>query len=722
MKTLLKFFATLTFFCHSITAYADEGMWLPLLLKQLNEKDMKAMGMKISAEDIYAVNKSSLKDAVVLFGRGCTGEIISQEGLLLTNHHCGFGQIQEHSSLEHDYLMNGFWAMNRSEELPNKGLTITFIIRIEDVTAKITQGLNAVKDEAERESIVASRTAALVKEAIGTTHYEAFVRPMYNGNEYYLFVSETFRDIRLVGAPPQNMGNFGKDTDNWVWPRHTADFSLFRIYAGKDNKPADYSPDNVPFKPRKHLEISTSGVKENDFTMVYGFPGRTNEYLSSNAVDQLVNRSNPLKVDLRGKRLDIMDKYMKTDRKVFIQYADKYSGVSNYHKKWAGEARGLTKANAVDRKIALEQEFAKRIKDNAQYKAYQNILEGFREQYAKLDRIQPELDYFSEGILSIELLRFAIGFKDLIQAANDPGADKWKNQLKTQSERVAEFFKDYHQPIDRETMTEMLLNYYMSNEQGSYIPTEFGGFNPKAAKASEMLNYVNSLFSSTRLLNEAFLNEKLAKGDTSLAGLIKNDPAWKLADAYFSYYRNTLQKQQSDIMAKLIPLNRLYVEALRMVIPEKKYYPDANSTLRVAFGKVEGYKPADATKFNWFTTADGILQKNRAGAADHEINDKLKQLLENKAYGAYADKDGSLHTCFAASNHTTGGNSGSPVLNAKGQLIGTNFDRNWEGTMSDVYYDINQVRNIVLDVRYTLWVIDVYAGAKHLISEMTLVK
>lgn len=721
MKTLLKILITLFLFCHSIIVYADEGMWLPLLLKELNEKDMKAMGMKMSADDIYSVNKSSLKDAVVLFGRGCTGEIISAEGLLLTNHHCGFGQIQEHSSLEHDYLMNGFWAMSRNEELPNKGLTVTFIIRIEDVTAKIIQGLNMVKDEAERESLVATRSASLVKEAIGSTHYEAFVKPMYNGNEYYLFVSETFRDVRLVGAPPQSMGNFGKDTDNWVWPRHTADFSLFRIYAGKDNKPADYSPDNVPFKPRKHLEISTAGIKENDFTMVYGFPGRTNEYLSSNAVDQLVNRSNPLKVALRGKRLEIMDTYMKADRKIFIQYADKYSGVSNYHKKWAGEARGLTKANAVERKIALEQEFAKRIKDNAQYKAYQGILDGFKEHYTKLDQIQPELDLFTEGILSIEVLRFAIGFKDLIQAANEPGSEKWKNQLKAQSERIAEFFKDYHQPIDQETMIEMLDAYYKNGIGNVFVPSALGTINPKDVSKQGMETFVKSFFSSTRLLNEAFLNQQIAAGDTAIAGLIKNDPAWKLADAFFSYYRNTLQKQQSDIMAKLIPLNRLYVEALRNVIPEKKYYPDANSTLRVAFGKVEGYKPADATQYNWFTTADGILQKNSAGATDHEINDKLKKLLTDRNYGAYADKDGTLHTCFAASNHTTGGNSGSPVLNAKGQLIGTNFDRNWEGTMSDVYYDINQVRNIVLDVRYTLWVIDVYAGAKHLIKEMSLV-
>jgi hypothetical protein len=722
MKTLSKSFFILLLLCSELIAFADEGMWLPLLLKQLNEKDMKSMGMKLSAEDIYAVNKSSLKDAIVLFGRGCTGEVISSEGLLLTNHHCGFGQIQEHSSLEHDYLMNGFWAMNRSEELPNKGLTVTFIIRMEDVTDRVTQGLNAIKDEAERESIVTARSAGLVKEAVGTTHYEAFVKPMYNGNEYYLFVSETFRDVRLVGAPPQSMGNFGKDTDNWVWPRHTADFSLFRIYAGKDNKPADYSPDNVPFKPRKHLEISTSGVKENDFTMVYGFPGRTNEYLSSNAVDQLVNKSNPLKVDLRKQRLDIMDKYMKADRKVFIQYADKYSGVSNYHKKWAGEARGLEKANAVERKKILEQEFAKRIKDNAQFKAYQGILDGFNENYSKLERLQPELDLFTEGILSIELLRFAIGFKDLIQASSEPGSDKWKKQLQAQNERVAEFFKDYSEPIDRETMQAMLKAYYSYGIASAFIPADITTDTPVSMSLSMLENYTSNFFTKSKLKDESFVRGLLEKGDTSIVSSIKSDPAWRLADAYFSYYRNVLQKQQSEIMSKLIPLNRLYVEALRTVMPEKKYYPDANSTLRVAFGKVEGYSPADATHYTWFTTADGILQKNRAGAADHEINERLKQLLETRNYGAYADKDGTLHTCFAASNHTTGGNSGSPVLNAKGQLIGTNFDRNWEGTMSDVYYDINQVRNIVLDVRYTLWVIDVYAGAKHLIQEMSLSK
>jgi hypothetical protein len=708
----------LFFYC--LNAIADEGMWLPLLLKQLNEKDMKKMGMKISAEDIYSVNNSSLKDAVVLFGRGCTGEIISKEGLLLTNHHCGFGQIQEHSSLEHDYLKDGFWAMNRADELPNQGLTVTFIIRMEDVTSKILPGLEQAKDESERQKMVDERSAQLIREAVGTTHYQANVKPMYNGNEYYLFVTETFRDIRLVGAPPQTMGNFGKDTDNWVWPRHTADFSLFRIYAGKDNKPADYSPDNVPFVPRKHMEISLSGIKENDFTMVYGFPGRTNEYLSSYAIDQLVNQNNPLKVELRGKRLEIMDKYMSADRKVFIQYADKYSGVSNYHKKWAGEAFGLKKAKATDRKKVLEEKFTSRVEANAQFASYRNILKDFNKIYTELAMVQYEYDLYAEGLFSIELLNFANGFKELIQSGIDLNTDKGKELLNAQLQRSAEFFKDYYAAIDRETAGEMLA-YYYSHSRAPYAPDDYKALHKNMSPA-EVEAFCNDLFAKSVLSDENKVNALLKAGNAEMLATISNDMAYRLADAYYSYFRNSITKEMGGISGRLVPLNRLYVKALREVVPEKRYYPDANSTLRVAFGKVEGYTPADATEYRWFTTADGILQKNRAGAADHEIPERLKQLIERKDYGPYADKDGSLHTCFAASNHTTGGNSGSPVLNAKGQLIGTNFDRNWQGTMSDVYYDINQVRNIVLDVRYTLWVIDKYAGASHLIKELSLVK
>ena len=710
----------LSFTLFSVRLLADEGMWLPMLLKQLNEKDMKKMGMKISAEDIYSVNKSSMKDGVVLFGRGCTGEVISKEGLLLTNHHCGFGQIQDHSSLDHDYLKDGFWAKNHAEELPNPGLTVTFIIRMEDVTAKMIEGLDKITDETERENLITQRSMELVKDAVANTHYEALIKPMYNGNEYVLFVTEVFRDVRLVGAPPQSIGNFGKDSDNWVWPRHTADFSLFRIYAGKDNKPADYSPDNVPFQPRYHFSISTSGIKENDFTMVYGFPARTNEYLTSNAVDQIVNLSNPLKVDLRGQRLDVMNKYMSADRGVFIKYADKYSGVSNYHKKWAGEAKGLMRAHAIDKKKEFESKFQSRVDADPKFSAYKNLLSDFNREYATLKDIQPELDLFNEALLTIEILRFANGFRELTNGSVDLKSEKGKEILANQKKRVAEFFKDYYSPLDREIMTAMLKSYY--NKSVKPVSPDFIAGLSAQASTNDVEVVTTVVFDSSFLDDEQAVSKLLENPDSAAIAKLKGDIAYKLAVFYFDQYRNVVLKNYNGVMARLIPMNRLYVKAQREVIPEKRYYPDANQSLRVAYGKTEGYSPADGVNYTWFTTADGLLQKSNSGVVDYSIPERLKELIQKKDFGPYADKDGQLHTCFAASNHTTGGNSGSPVFNAKGQLIGTNFDRNWEGTMSDVYYDINQVRNITADIRYTLFIIDKFAGATHLVNEMTIIR
>lgn len=699
---------------------ADEGMWLPLLLKQLNEKEMQKMGMKITADEIYSVNHSSMKDAVVLFGRGCTGELISSEGLLLTNHHCGFGQIQDHSSLEHDYLQNGFWAMNRAEELPNPGLTVTFIVRMEDVTSKVLANVTSSMSEKERDEAVAAASLSIVQAAVLGTHYEALIKPMYNGNEFMLFVTEVFRDVRLVGAPPQSIGNFGKDSDNWVWPRHTADFSMFRIYADKDNKPADYSPDNVPFKPRHHFPISLSGVKENDFTMVYGFPARTNEYLTSFAVEQIVNLNNPRKVDLRGKRLDIMNKYMAADRGVFIKYADKYSGVSNYHKKWAGEAKGLKRANAIERKQEFEVMFQDRVKANSKFAAYAGLMQEFKAEYDQLKDVQHELDLYSEGILTIEIFRYARGFKELLADGLDLNSDKAKELIAAQKSRAVAYFKDYYADIDRETLTAMMQSYYMMSNHP--LETEAIHGLGKFSSANEWKGLADVIFSSSSFDNETEILQILDHLDADAVAKLKSDPAFQLAQLYFDYYSSTILKEYNGIMERLIPLNRTYVQAQREVIPEKKYYPDANQSLRVAYGKIEGYRPADATVYTWYTTADGILEKNRSGNPDYEIPSRLKTLIETRDYGQYGNKQGELRTCFAASNHTTGGNSGSPVLNAKGQLIGTNFDRNWEGTMSDVYYDINQVRNIVVDVRYTLFIIDKFAGARHLVEEMTIVK
>jgi Peptidase S46 len=713
---IISSFILLTF-----KTYADEGMWLPMLLKELNEKDMKTMGMKISASDIYDINKSSMKDAVVLFGRGCTGELISNEGLLLTNHHCGFGEIQDHSSLEHDYLKDGFWASDRSKELTNPGLTVTFIVRMENVTAKVVKDLQGITDEAMRESLVAQKATEIAKEATAGTSYDAVVKPFYNGNEYYLIVMEIFKDIRLVGAPPSSIGNFGKDMDNWSWPRHTGDFSMFRIYANKDNKPAEYSPDNVPYKPKHHFPISLKGLKEKDFTMVYGFPARTNEYLTSYAVEQLVTKINPMKVDLRGKRLDVFNKYMLADREIFIKYADKYSGVSNYHKKWAGETRGLKKADAVAKKKTMEMLFENRVSSETKFVGYLGLLDKIGKLYSELEKVQPEYDLYAEALLTIEIFRQANSLKALADLKPEDFSTKKGTDLITNLKSSStEFYKNYHAALDQDILVEMITNYLKYSTEDSY-PTAFKGFSSSATE-EELKAEAEKLFQTSVIDNGEIVMKWLENPDTSVISKIKNDVAFQAASFYFNRFRNNVQKEFTAINAQLIPLNRQYMEALRVVLPEKKYYPDANQTLRVAFGKTEGYKPNDATSYNWFTTADGIMEKNNTGHIDYSIEPRMFELLKNKDYGRYADKDGTLHTCFAASNHTTGGNSGSPVLNAKGHLIGTNFDRNWEGTMSDIYYDINQVRNIVLDVRYTLWVIDKYAGAGHLIKEMTIIE
>ncbi|MEX1189134.1 MAG: S46 family peptidase [Bacteroidia bacterium] len=703
-----------------LVAIADEGMWLPMLLKQLNEKDMKSMGMKISAEDIYSVNKSSMKDAVALFGRGCTAEVISSEGLLLTNHHCGFGQIQDHSSLENDYLKDGFWAMNKSEELTNPGLTVTFIVSMEDVTTKLLEGIDASLSEDEREAIISGRALELVSKAKENTHYEAQIKSFYNGNEYILITTEVFKDIRLVGAPPQSIGNFGKDSDNWVWPRHTADFSIFRIYAGPDNKPADYSPDNKPYKPRYHFKVSTSGISENDFTMVYGFPARTNEYLTSYAVDQIVNVSNPLKVELRGKRLDVMNEYMNADRAVFIKYADKYSGVSNYHKKWAGEAKGLTKASAIKKKKDFENEFTRRVNESSAYLKYNNLIPEFEKAYKIMQPVQFELDLFSEGLLSSEIIRFAYSMRNLESLNKSESNTEGSESIKENAIKIAkDHFKDYYRDLDRSLSKVVFYEYYAKSNM-DYSP-DYQFLKSESTK-EQVYNSVDSLFAQSIFDDELAFMNLLSADDSIITSALNSDPAYSLAKFYYDKYYTEVIKEYRKINNELIPLNRKYVEALRVVIPEKKYYPDANQSLRVAYGKAEGYEPADGVEYEWFTTASGILEKNNTGHADYEIPVKLRNLIETKDFGQYADKNGELRTCFAASNHTTGGNSGSPVLNAKGELIGTNFDRNWEGTMSDVYYDINQVRNITVDIRYTMFIIDKFAGAGHLINEMSLVK
>lgn len=711
---------SLLFFLFFVPARADEGMWLPLFLKALNEPDMQSKGLKLSAEDIYSINKSSLKDAIVQFGGGCTAEIISDQGLLLTNHHCGYGQIQAHSTVENDLLTNGFWAMSKTEELPNPGLTATLIVRMEDVTQKVLAGVTGGMNDAEREKKVNETILQLCREAVKDTHYGAYIRPFFYGNEYYMFVTETFRDIRLVGAPPSSIGKFGGDTDNWMWPRHTGDFSMFRIYADKDNNPADYSKDNVPYKPKYVIPISLKGEQQDDFTMVYGFPGRTTEYLSSQAVDMIMNVSDPDKVSIRAARLAIWDADMRSGDKVRIQYAAKYAGLANYWKKWDGEIRGLKKADAISKKKEFEKEFLARVNADPTAKAsYGSLFSDFDKLYAQYTVLNRQRDFYAECEMGIEDVYYASGFKEVTDslAAGKKAADMQKEIDRLKNAAPA-FFRDFSPSTDEKICAAMLKMYAerIDKTQQAAVFEEI-----RKKYKGDYAAYAHSVYSKTIFSSQDKVLDALSNMDRNYKKMQK-DPLFRLMYSLCTKYANDVRPQYNALEAGITALNRTYMKAMRELMTEKKYYPDANSTLRVAYGKVNGYYPRDGVYYSYFTTLDGIMEKENPLADEFMVSPKLKELYREKNYGQYADKDGNLRIAFCASNHTTGGNSGSPVFNGEGQLIGTNFDRNWEGTMSDIIYNPDQVRNIVLDVRYTLFVIDKYAGAGYLVNEMKIVK
>lgn len=699
----------------------DEGMWIPLLLGELNEADMKARGLRLSADDIYSVNHSSLKDAVISFGGFCTGELVSNEGLLFTNHHCGFGAIQSHSTTEHNYIKNGFWAMNRSEELPNQGLTATFIVRIEDVTAKVLKDVTATMTEAERAGTISKAIAGVKEEAVKGTHYTADVKAFFYGNEFYLFVTETFRDVRFVGAPPTSIGNFGGDGDNWVWPRHTGDFSIFRIYAGPDNKPADYSPSNVPYKPKHFFPISLKGVKEGDYTMVYGFPGRTTEYLSSYAVEQQLNLINPARISLRRDVLDIMQAAMQQSEQLNIMYAEKEAGISNYWKKWSGESHGLKKADALGRKQAFEQQFrtwAESSRDRAA--TYGKVLDDLKVQYQKLEPLVRYRDYVNECIFRAEILESAWNWRELAEASKNEGstAEDIQKTVERLKNTGAALYKDFDAATDQKMLARMIMRFHddlPAAEQPAYISelkTKYG---------ANWTQFAADLFEKSLFVSQERTEAFLAKYKQSAYKKIEADPAYKLITAVMNHYLANVKDQITTVNAEVDRLNRLYLAGQREMQADKKFYPDANGTLRVTFGQVDDYEPRDGVRYHWFTTLEGIGEKFIPGDVDYDAPEKLLTLLRNRDFGRYAE-NGVMHVCFTASNHTTGGNSGSPVLDANGNLIGTNFDRNWEGTMSDIMYDPTQCRNISVDVRYVLFIIDKFAGAGYLINEMKIVE
>ena len=702
----------------STSLKADEGMWLPILL---NHADMQAKGLKLSAEDIYSINKACLKDAIVLFGGGCTAEIVSAEGLILTNHHCGYGSIQRHSSVERDYLTNGFWAMSKTEELPNPGLKATILLSMEEVTAKVLDGVNGYLTEEQRAEIINKNIRQIVKKAKEGNQYKVNVEPFYYGNQYFLFVSEVFEDVRLVGAPPSNIGKFGGDTDNWMWPRHTGDFSVFRIYAGKDNKAAKYSESNVPYKPKYHIPISLKGYDINEFTFVFGYPGTTQEYLTSDAIAQITQLRNPVKIELRQKRLDIMKKYMDKSDKVRIQYSAKYAGVANYWKKMIGENKGIKKLDAINKKKELESAFELWVISNPEFSFVNGLIPEFRKTYKEMEATYLAFDYFVEAGHATELVKFANGFSELIQISQRQDlTDSVLNiALNAYKGSTKGFFKNYNFDISKETFI-LLLQMYYDGLDKNYHPDAFKTIGAKYNGSFE--KYADDVFSKSIFIDDAKLEKFLESYKKSSYKKILKDPLFILAKSIYDNYFENIQTQLATYEIKIDSLQRVYIKALMSMQNDKVFYPDANSTLRIAYGKVDDYFPRDGVHYAYYTSLSGIMGKEDPEIYDYVVEDKLKKLYNSKDYGQYGDVDGTMHVCFTASNHTTGGNSGSPVLNANGHLIGINFDRNWEGTMSDLMYDPDQCRNISIDIRYCLFIIDKFAGAHHLIEEMTIMK
>ena len=691
---------------------ADRGMWLPALIGT-RIKDMRSKGFRLSAEDIYSVNKASLKDAVVLFNGGCTGELVSGEGLLLTNHHCGYGAIQSHSSVRHDYLTDGFWAMNRSEELPNPGLYVSFLVRMEDVTAQVLDGVRDDLPEARRDSLIRFNAARVADAAVRGTDCRADVEPFFYGNQYFLFVYRNYTDVRLVAAPPSSIGKFGGDTDNWMWPRHTGDFSVFRVYSDRDGQPAEYSKDNVPYAAPAHLTVSLKGYKPGSFAMIIGFPGSTERYKTSYEIDYTLGTDNPNRIFIRGERQKLMMEDMLASDEVRIQYASKYAMSSNYWKNSIGESRGLKKLKVRDTKLATEKRFTEWVNaDPARKEKYGEALPLIRKAVEGRAPYMDRLQYFSETLLrGTEIIQAAGIARPLVGKDNRLDSSK----LESVKKKLEAFYKDYSPSTDRKIAKRMfgILRDSIAPEHlpSSFVVIEeqFGG---------DVDAYVDYVYDNSAFADRSRAEALLA---SSTVEALLNDPAYKMRREVVKTY-NALIDPINSFSEDFARGHRLYVAGLMEMDADRVFYPDANFTMRLTYGQVLPYEPQDAVSYNYFTTLDGVIAKeDPENAYEFSVPEKLKELYRTKDYGPYAEK-GVLHVGFISNNDITGGNSGSPVMNAKGQLIGLAFDGNWEAMSGDIAFEPALQRTISVDIRYVLFIIDKYAGATWLIDEMTIVR
>ncbi|MFC0345915.1 S46 family peptidase [Epilithonimonas hispanica] len=689
------------------------GMWIPT---EVNEKEMKELGMKISAKDIFNPEKASIKDAVVQFDGGCTAEVISPSGLLLTNHHCGYDNIQSHSTVENDLLTNGFWAKDMNGELPNPGVTVDFITDIKEVTKDILAGTAGLTGK-DLDAKIKQNTEAYIASQKPESYQKISVRSMYYGNKYYAYVIETYKDIRLVGAPPQAIGKYGSDTDNWVWPRHTGDFSMFRIYADKNNKPAEYSKDNIPYTPKHFLPISIKDKKEDDFTFVFGFPGRTTEYLPAVAVEKIMTEIDPAMISVRDVTLKTLDEKMRVDNATRIKYASKYARISNAWKKWQGEIEGLKKSNAVGKKQQYEQSL---ISKNP---AIKTTIDGLNKLYNEQAPYALNRAYYSELPRNSETLALGSLFGSYVEAVeNGTSSQKSLDNLKS---RLTEMYKDYESGLDAK-VTAKVVALYANKTPQQFLPVGFEKYKDVNQNVVTIENWAkNSVVMGSGKVNGATVYSDINKvfaDQNTLIQALKNDPIVELYASIKNTYVQTTHEKVTSYQTEIDALQKQFMAQQMETDKDRKFFPDANSTLRVTYGKVKGSNPRDAVNYGYQTHLAGVMEKYIPGDYEFDLPKKLINLYNTKDYGIYKDKSGDVPVNFTATNHTTGGNSGSPALDAYGNLIGLNFDRQWEGTMSDINYDPKLCRNIMVDTKYILFVIDKYADAKWLLNEMKIVK